>query len=288
MIVQLKNQGLEVKIDSKGAELISILANDGHEYIWEGNPDVWGGHAPILFPIVGGIIDDEFVYDGKTYPLEKHGFARHMEFEVEACDKTSATFVLRDNEQTLSQYPFSFAFRVYFLLDGNKLVITYSVENTDNKTIYFSFGAHEAYACAGGISNYSLEFEKEELLSSSRVDGNFLNGISAPILTSGNKLQMKDEYFEEDALIFEKISSKKVCLRRNDGKKAITVEYSGFPNLLIWTKPNAEYLCIEPWDGIPDALGDKKELETKSGLVALCVGEKYAKTHTIILEDEAL
>lgn len=286
MLVELKNDVLQVMIDSKGAELQSVLAKDGHEYIWSGDPAVWDGRAPVLFPIVGGIIDDEYTYAGKTYPLAKHGFALHMEFAVEKAEATEAVFLLRATPETKLQYPFDFAFRVIFSLRQNQLSVRYRVDNPEDRTIYFSFGAHEAYACPGGISNYRLEFEKAEPLERLMVDGNFLNGVTLPVLEEGNVLPMQDAFFEEDALIFADIASKQVHLVRDDLHKNVTVTYPGFANLLIWTKPGAEYLCIEPWDGIPDALGADKALETKTGMVALTAGNSYELTHTIIFEDE--
>lgn len=286
MLVELNNACLRVTIDSKGAELQSVLAKDGHEYIWSGDPTVWNGRAPVLFPIVGGIIDDEYTYAGKTYPLAKHGFARLMDFTVEKAEATEAIFLLTATPETKRQYPFNFAFRVIFSLKQNTISVEYRVDNPEERTLYFSFGAHEAYACPGGISNYRLEFEQAAPTERFLVDGNFLNGVSVPVPSQGNILPMQDAFFEEDALIFPNIASKKVRLVRDDLKKNVTVTYPGFDNLLIWTKPGAEYLCIEPWDGIPDAVGADKALETKTGMVALAAGESYGLTHTIIFEDE--
>ena len=280
-MVQIKNEFLTVTINPLGAELYSIKGTDGYEYLWQGNPDVWAGRAPVLFPIVGGLIDDEFIYNGKAYKLEKHGFARRSEFEVELVEDKKAVFLLKSNKKTKLQYPFEFEFRVIFVLNEKNLEVEYRVDNIDNKDIYFSFGAHEAYSCRGGLKNYYVEFEKQEALSRYHVTGNFMNGESETLPMDGNKLYMKDEFFEADAIILPEIASKKVWLKDIKNKHTVMVDYSGFKNLLIWTKPGAEYLCIEPWNGVPDSVGFDKIIENKKDIITLSKGNNYSLTHII-------
>ena len=64
-----------------GGELISYKRN-GQEYVWEGLPEYWPSHAPILFPTVGSTIDGSVKFEGTAYPLPKHGFARKHEFRL--------------------------------------------------------------------------------------------------------------------------------------------------------------------------------------------------------------
>ncbi|MBO5105692.1 MAG: aldose 1-epimerase family protein [Clostridia bacterium] len=283
-MVQIKNDFLTVEINPFGAELYSIKNNSDYEYLWQGNPEVWSGRAPVLFPIVGGLMDDEFIYNGKAYKLEKHGFARLSDFEVELVEDEKAVFLLKNNDTLRKQYPFEFEFRVIFVLNKNNLEVEYRVTNTDDKDIYFSFGAHEAYSCTGGLKNYYVEFEKDEALSRYFVTGNFINGDTKALPMEGKKLYMNDEFFEDDAIILPDIASKKVWIKNIDNTHTITVDYNGFKNLLIWTKPGAEYLCIEPWDGIPDFLGCGKEIENKKDIVTLSKGTEYSLTHTITFD----
>ncbi len=280
-MVQIKNKFLTVEINPFGAELYSIKNNAGEELLWQGNPEVWSGRAPVLFPIVGGLMDDEFIYDGKAYNLAKHGFARLSEFEVELAEDSKAVFLLKNNDELRKQYPFEFEFRAIFVLNDNSIEIEYKVNNVDDKDIYFSFGAHEAYACPGGLKGYYVEFEKAEPLARYHVTGNYINGETTPLPMEGNKLYMDDKFFEKDALILPNIASKKVWLKKVDNDHSVEVDYAGFKNLLIWTKPGAEYLCIEPWDGIPDAIGCGKEIKYKKDIVTLSKDNCYSLTHTI-------
>ena len=133
----LKNGVLTVYVANKVAEIQSVKSADNKEYIWEGNPDFWTGHAPVLFPICGGLKDDKFVYGGREYTLNKHGFGRVKTYEVEKTDETSVTYLLRSDDETLRQYPFEFELRITYELKGNSLLVSYNVRNMGEKPMYF-------------------------------------------------------------------------------------------------------------------------------------------------------
>ena len=82
MTTTIKNSNLSAEINPFGAELISLKSNNNKEYIWEGNQDFWGKHSPVLFPIVGTLKNNSFLYEGTQYQLSRHGFARDMTFEL--------------------------------------------------------------------------------------------------------------------------------------------------------------------------------------------------------------
>ena len=46
MIVTLKNNGFSAKIDSYGAQLISLQDPAGTEYIWQRDPKHWANCSP--------------------------------------------------------------------------------------------------------------------------------------------------------------------------------------------------------------------------------------------------
>ena len=91
----IENNMIKVVISDHGAEIQSVKgAHTGEEYMWQADPEIWGRHAPILFPIVGRLKNDEYTYKGKTYHLGQHGFARNSDFEVENHTQESITFLL--------------------------------------------------------------------------------------------------------------------------------------------------------------------------------------------------
>ena len=142
----IKNNIIEVVISDHGAEVQSVKgAHTGEEYMWQADPEIWGRHAPVLFPIVGRLKNDEYKYQGKTYHMGQHGFARDCDFEVENHTQESITFLLKDNEKTREMYPFKFEFRVNYNLMNNLLEENFSVVNKSDETMIFGVGGHPGF-----------------------------------------------------------------------------------------------------------------------------------------------
>ena len=279
--VKIKNSSLVVNISSMGAEITSVKKGE-KELIWQADPSVWKGHAPLLFPICGGLKDDKFIYDGKEYIMPKHGFARNSEFEVETASKDNATFLLKSNEETRIFYPFDFELRVIYSLIENELTVTYDIKNVTGGEIYFSIGSHEAYSCPNGIREWSVIFDKEENLIATPVDGPLLTYDENILAKNTRILPLKDEYFEIDALVFLNLKSRKLTLKNDKTGDEIKLDFDGFPYLLIWTKPNAKYICLEPWCGIPDFVDGDFDITKKKGIIRLVKGENTVRTHKIL------
>ncbi len=280
--VIISNGHITAEISAIGAEIKSIKKN-GEEIMWQGDPSVWTGRAPLLFPICGGLRDDKFTFDGKEYILEKHGFARHREFETEKITDNSVTFLLKSDAETLKQYPFMFELRVTYTITDVAVEVRYDVTDTDSKTMYFSIGAHEAYACPNGIEEYSVIFDKPETLNARVLNGNLLEYKTVPIMENARELPLKKDYFAVDALVFSDINSRKVTLKNNRTNAHIDVSFEGFEYFLLWTKPNGNYICIEPWCGIQDFVDSDYELTHKKGIMAIKPGETDTRIHTIAL-----
>ncbi len=278
--IKISNEALTVEISTLGAEILSIKKG-AFENIWDGNPEFWTGHAPILFPVCGRLKDNKYTFDGKEYQMSGHGFAKDSVFDVEKINESSATFLLKSSEETLKIYPFSFEFRAKYTLDGNNLNIEYITTNTDNKKMYFSVGSHEAYSCPEGIEEYSLIFDGNEDLENSLLTGPLLNYEHDTFGTT-DELPLKYSQFEIDTLIFEKLKTKKVTLKNRNTKREVTVLFDDFDILCVWTKNKAGYLCIEPWSGAPDYTDTNHDIRTKAYIIELNPNETVSKSHTII------
>ncbi len=280
-IITISNGELTVKISTLGAEIQSVVGKNGTEFIWEGDSAVWSGRAPVLFPICGDLKEDKYIYRDKEYTLKQHGFLQYTVFSVEHKTEDTVTFVCRATEETKKNYPFDFVFRATFALRENSLTVTYKIENEGTDTMYFSVGAHEAYACPEGFEEYSLLFDETETLYHSLVDGPLLSGETVCILEQGKELPLKKEYFEIDALVFKELKSRKVQLIHRSGTKKITLSFPEHDYFLVWTLVNGNYVCLEPWCGIPDTVGTSFDFCKKEGIIALDVGKTEARTHTI-------
>lgn len=251
----------------KGAELCSLYHKEAQtEYMWNGNPAYWNKHSPILFPIVGTLKNDTFSHNGSLYTLPRHGFARDMYFTATQQGPDEVTLCLQADEETLAKYPFLFSLKVHYKLTDNNLSVSYTVANKGDDNMYFSIGGHPAFKMpindALQFEDYQLQFDHIELADIYPLtqSGQLLeHGI--PFLQQTDTLPLKKDLFYEDALIFKQLQSKKVSLRSPKDHRYIEVIFEQFPYLGIWSKKDADFVCIEPWKGITD-------LETASGILS--------------------
>lgn len=283
--VMMKNNKVSLEIETLGAQIKYIKGASGKQYLWCGDPEVWALKAPVLFPICGGLKDDKFVFEGKEYSLMKHGYGRFKNFEIESCHDDTAVFLHKSDDETKELYPFDYEFRIIYKLCGNELHVTYSTKNVSDKTMYFSVGAHEGYACPEGIEEYNIVFDKTETLDACILDGTVLSYETKRILENDNILPLSYELCKMDSYVFKKLNSRKVSLVHKNGEKVLDVEFEGHDYLLLWTKPDAGYICIEPWCGIPDSVDSNYDITTKEGIIALEPGETHEACHIIRVEE---
>lgn len=284
-MVTLKNESLAVRISPHGAELQSVLSKSGTEFLWNGDPAFWAGRAPLLFPICGGLKDDHYYLDGREYTLKKHGFARGRDFEVEKQTESSVCFLLCADSETLEAYPYRFELRACYTLAGASIQVEYRVTNRSDKNMYFSIGAHEAYACPEGIEAYDVIFPRKETLASCVLEGNLLGHRTVPILNNSDTLPLKYDYFSTDALVFKGLKSRSAVLRNRETGRSVHVEFEGFGYFLLWTKPKASYICIEPWCGIPDSLDTDQGLTHKEGIQCIAPEGTFRRIHTMAFSE---
>lgn len=279
----LCNQDLSLTVDTFGAEIKSFKKGKT-EYIWCGDKNVWGGTAPILFPICGALKDGKMIFNANEYHVPMHGFAKLSEFEVTSQTENSVTLSIRSNEETLKIYPFAFIFNVKFELKDGCLNVYYTVENTSKDSMYFSLGAHEGFSLCGGVEGARVEFDEKDTLITYFVTGPLLNGEYKKVADGETTLVLSDDDFKVDAFIFKNIKSKMLALYDRTGTKKITYIYNDFKNLLLWTKPYAEFLCIEPWNGMPDSVDSDCDFKNKEDIIKLEGLSSVTFTHTIIAE----
>lgn len=279
-MITIKNEFLTAKFNEVGAELRSLTMND-REYIWEGRPEVWKSACPMMFPICGGLKEDKYIFEGKEYTLEKHGYARFKVFEVESLSETAVTFLHKSDEETKVSFPFDYELRVTYTLCEKTLKIDYSVINKTDKTMYFSIGSHEGYATPEGIEDYDVIFPEKETLDAGVLYGNLLSHQRMPIIKEQNYLPLYEKHFTIDALVFTDLKSKSATLRNRKNGRGVRVDFPDAHYFLLWHKPNAPYMCLEPWNGVQDIVGSSYELTEKEGITALSSGKEFFYTHSI-------
>ena len=264
--ISISNNKLIATISTKGAELISLQSIDSNrEYMWEGNPNFWSKHAPVLFPIVGTLKDNQYRYKNTSYSLSRHGFARDMYFEVIQNTAISVVFSLKSNAQTQVNYPFDFELQICYSLDNQQLKIAYKIINHNNERMPFSIGGHPAFALPKAFSSYSLEFEKAEELRSYVLEHDLLSTTTVNIPMSDKTLPLAYSLFEKDALIFKKLNSNKISILE-ENKLMLHFYFEDFKNFGIWTKMNAPFICLEPWLGYSDLTSSDGNIENKEAI----------------------
>lgn len=280
MKIILSNSELTATIDSFGAELISLKNNNNREYIWEGNPDYWGKHSPILFPIVGSLKNNSYRYNNSTFHLPRHGFAREMDFDVLEKSNGKVVFSLKETAVTLEKYPFKFELQISYTLTNSELKIGFNVINNNPFSMPFSIGAHPAFAIANKFESYELLFEKSENLVVSKLENDLISNSTYKLPIENNSLPLTNSLFENDTLIFKTIESKSVTICEN-GIPFLKVHYNDFPSLGIWTKSQAPFICIEPWIGYADTVENNGNIEEKEGIKILGVNQTFETNYLI-------
>ena len=288
----ISNTVLQISVKETGAELCSMKSlSSGKEYIWDGNPDVWAAHAPNLFPIIGCLKDDVFLYKGEDYNCPKHGFVRKNK-NVTLLEKSddSLTFGLAYSDETLKVYPFRFNFHIKYILEGNKLIVEHTVVNQGDSDMLFSLGGHPAFKCPlnedENYSDYYLEFEKPETAQTWSVEENGLIGKeTTKVFDEPTIINLHPNIFDSDALVFKNLNSSRVSLKSKKSKQVLSVSFNDFPYLGIWAKSNAEFVCIEPWLGIADSFDTDRNFETKEGLIKLPPKKSFSATYSIIIDE---
>jgi galactose mutarotase-like enzyme len=285
--VSITSGGLTARIDPHGAQLSSLKTQDSSELLWSGDPKVWAGRAPLLFPIVGVLVNGVYRLGSKTYALPRHGFARDKVFSLQNSSSSSAAFRLRGDDSTFSVYPFQFELEVRYELSGATLTLTTAIRNLGGAEMPASFGYHPGFRWPLPFGQpraaHFIEFETEEPAAVRRIDAaGLLTPVRHPTPVANRRLDLTDALFEEDVLIFDQVKSRSVSYGSKQGPRLRI----GFPDaayLGVWTKPGAHFICIEPWHGITDPEGFAGDFMQKPGVRVLKPGEVFIATMDITL-----
>lgn len=273
----IENDYLKVTIEDKGAELVSVYDKENNEErIWRANPDVWNRHAPILFPFVGKVNNGVYRYNGKEYEMKtQHGFARDREFELVAETENSISHCLKADEESLKIYPFDFELTVThrFSADNPRMVeVEWEVKNNGTDDMYYSIGGHPGFAIPRdnrcSREDYYLEFPEKAFAHYILI--NQSNGLaypdeSHPLVLNKSACHIARNMFDKDALIFENSQLHTVRILKPDRTPFISLYCAGFPYVGIWSKGEADFVCIEPWYGRTDNDGFTGDLKDKAG-----------------------
>ncbi|MBS7576086.1 MULTISPECIES: aldose 1-epimerase family protein [unclassified Enterococcus] len=283
-MIELKNQFLKVKISSFGAELTSIQSiNDQYEYLWQADPSYWNRHAPILFPIVGKLKNDQFIYHDTRYQLSQHGFARDLNFQVIEVEAQKAVFELRYTLNSLSVFPFKFSLKVIYRLKDNEITVSYQVANLSNdEMMYFSIGAHPAFNVPN-FESAKLCFSPQAEVTQIPVTDEVLLRLDETSKVILTELPLSRDLFKDGVLVYETSGRNSVILELTDINKKIEVSYDNMNYLGLWSPypKEAPFVCIEPWCGVADDQFSNGKLNEKYGINRLKPTELFEKNYKL-------
>ena len=284
----ISNDRLSITVSDHGAELSSIYDKENnYEVLWTADNKYWGRHAPVLFPIVGGLYKKELRYKGKTYHMNQHGFARDMEFEPITKLDNFHSYVLKSNPSTLARYPYDFELYNTYRLDGNKLTTMYRVINTGRIAMPFGIGGHPAFKIDANElknGNYYLEFaeDEEKIHFLYLVDGLVGTEYAKNILVNKRIINLDSHTFDNDAIIMKGITNKKISLKnKHMNKPLLTMYFDEFTYLAIWSKPGAPFICIEPWLSTADTVNGTGVFTQKQDIILLKPNDTFECKYTV-------
>ncbi|MBQ1965573.1 MAG: aldose 1-epimerase family protein [Clostridia bacterium] len=286
----IQNNRLSVTVRDLGAELQSVKL-DGTERLWQGDASVWEDRSPVLFPFVGCIKNGIYTYQGKEYPATSHGFAAATVFSLVDQTETSLTYRIVSTEETKKIYPFDFIFDVTYSLDENKLTQTFTVTNTGDDKMYYAYGAHPGFfappAEGTEFSDRYLQFAEGQPLNQMILDGMFMSKDVVPCpFARGNKIPLTHETFRDDALIFEGLQNKVFEIKSDKSPHRILCDCTDFDYLALWSETcdKANYVCIEPWNGLPSDSKADEDLTVKRDMRILLPGQSETGSVSYLLD----
>ncbi len=278
-MITIQRGPMKAEIDPLGAELVALY-KDGENKLWCRDPEIWGSSAPLLFPICGRLREGRYTHGGATYELSPHGFAKTALFTVAEQSEDRAVFELESSDETVKVYPFTFLLRAVYQLTDEGLEFRFEVENKGENVMYYSLGGHWGFALAEQLTAYTLAFDQAITLDREILDGAFLSGETERVMTEQKALPLSYRICDNDTYVFKNVPA--ACTLRHGTTPVVRLEYPDTPHLLLWTLPGQKYLCIEPWNGMPDGK-ESGELSQKDSICALEPGKQKTFTHKIIL-----
>lgn len=280
---------LKIQTKKEGAELTSIQYNDkemlfqGAQVLDSNGNTFWKRQAPILFPIVGQLKNSKTKIEGKTYEMSQHGFARDMKFEEISKTENEHHYMLKYNEETLKKYPYKFELHVIYEIEKDTLIVTYKVKNVDEKSIYFGLGGHPAFNCDYSNGEYEIAFlENEDEIEFLKLKDGLIDTEIADNILEDNKIYLKENTFDNDAVIMKNIKSNKVVLQNHKtNKKILEFDFTGFSYLALWSKKGAPFVCIEPWQNTADRIDSTQIYKDKENIIKLEKNKEFECKYSI-------
>ena len=287
MLYTIKNEFLTVAVSDFAGELQSIRTPDGAEHLWQGNALYWERRAPLLFPFCGRFWGGHATVNGVPCNPGAHGFLQHRTMRLVSHSSLAVTLRLDADAETLTLYPFDFSFLLTYTLHANTLTVQAEIRNNGKTRMFYGYGGHPGFClpdAAKGLNSHYLVFSGTRAQKINFDENNFFpTGGSVPFpLGADGRFDLRDDLFATGSFFLCEMPEQ-VTLTSDHAPHSITLSYPGFPFLGFWKNPSpdARFLCIEPWCGMPSHSGEITELTTHSELQRLAADQVNTHTFTV-------
>ncbi len=286
LMKSLENKRILIEVEERGSQLVRIFdKKNNREVLWNADPAFWPKHSPLLFPMIGASCQKKYRVNGREYDMPNHGFAWTSDFTFVECGEGLAA-VLTSSDESREKYPYDFKVTVGHKLAENKIVVSWTVENTGADEMLYSIGAHPAFMMPEGkkTSDMYLKFPGKKELPFYRIAGSgcaVKDVVKTLSLDADSCVKITEDFWDEDVYIFDHQKLDTVALYHEDKTPYVTIHSEGFPYFGVWTKPNAPFVCLEPWQGRCDRDGYTGELKDKDGIRILPAGKSEEFSYII-------
>ncbi len=282
----IENEFLKVTVTTWGAQVKSVIRKcDGVEHMWQADKEVWGYHAPILFPYCGKLPEGKHIAKGQTYEwTAQHGFARIMEHEFVYKNKDTLVLQLTDTPETLAVWPWKFRLMSAFTIEGDVLHHTLTVENQDEDNMSFGIGYHPGFAVPFDenhtYADYEFRFNKvESPICLETAPRGLVNGKTYYLGKNITTIPLTDTLFAHDSHCMVGLQSDTLGIYEKDTGRGVVCSIKSFPYCLIWSKPGEpKFVCIEPWNSLPSPEEGGIDWSEKPAAAVIEPGESWSTT----------
>ena len=236
----------------KGGMATSFTRN-GEEYLWLRDKNYESTDRPrcgipILFPNCGKPDGGVHHFGGADYPMEVHGFADLLPWQVRTAADEEIVLTLAPNGLTKFVYPFDFLLEMRYTLEGPKAGLALTVHNTGDKALPFSVGFHPYF----GVSNLdNVSFAIDAATCSQNAKG------EQPAAPATITLTRKEGSADSIRLL----TGVKSPMTLPDSGTGHTVEVAFdeevFHNGVLWQQDAERFVCMEPWNGWANSVNEE-------------------------------
>ncbi len=289
-IYEIENENIKLKVDSHGAEMKSLIKKEtGAEYLWNGDPAYWQRTSPILFPLVGRLVDNTYRAKGNTYTMPQHGFARDMEFTLLEKKDHEIWFSLKDTEETRENYPYTFELQIGYLLQGANVKVMWKVRNEQEEILPFAIGGHPAFLCPALCpeckDTFYLKFDCDKLRATKLQGPYVLPDTYEEVPLDHGMLLIDDKaIFANDTLMVEHDQAHEISICDAQKKELVTLRTQA-PLFAVWSPEGkrAPFICIEPWYGRCDSLDYAGDITQREWENLLEKGQEFNAEYEICI-----